>query len=436
MPIKDTIQSVPGYPSKLVIFKLPASPFYWVRYYVEGKILKRSTKTDKKNEAIKFAKTFYEDILVRQRTMQPLTNRSRFEQCARELLEQQKIKIERGELAPTLAENDQYRLDKDLLPFFRQYDVTDIDYDLIDRYLAKLAERNLASASLKIHLSHLKKILKYAMQKKMLPHLPAFPTIKTVDEPRGYFNSAEYSKLHNKAKALIGTTFQMHDKNGKLLRNITVTQELYDLILFMTNTFVRPTDIRVLQNKHVEIVRSPNLYLRLSHQTTKKHSQPMVSMEAAVPVFERLLAYQKERGYGKPDDYIFQPEHQNREYALVQLRRQYEYLLEQTSLKKDVRGEPRTMYSLRHTAIMFRLLNSDGLDLLTLARNSRTSVEMIERFYAKHLHGEMNVEKRGCKNFCVNGPPAGNCRIARSDDDRTEARCTPRADRLLMRAED
>lgn len=26
----------------------------------------------------------------------------------------------------------------------------------------------------------------------------------------------------------------------------------------------------------------------------------------------------------------------------------------------------------------------------------------------------------GCKNFCVNGPLAGNCNIARSDDDRSE----------------
>jgi hypothetical protein len=33
-------------------------------------------------------------------------------------------------------------------------------------------------------------------------------------------------------------------------------------------------------------------------------------------------------------------------------------------MKKDARGEPRSLYSLRHTAIMFRLLHADGLDLL------------------------------------------------------------------------
>ena len=56
-------------------------------------------------------------------------------------------------------------------------------------------------------------------------------------------------------------------------------------------------------------------------------------------------------------------------------------------------GESRTLYSLRHTAIMFRLLQGDKVDLLTLARNARTSVEMIDRFYAKHLTAEMNVQQ-------------------------------------------
>jgi hypothetical protein len=41
---------------------------------------------------------------------------------------------------------------------------------------------------------------------------------------------------------------------------------------------------------------------------------------------------------------------------------------------------------------MYRLLYGEGLDLLTLARNARTSTEMIERFYASHLEGEMNIE--------------------------------------------
>lgn len=36
-------------------------------------------------------------------------------------------------------------------------------------------------------------------------------------------------------------------------------------------------------------------------------------------------------------------------------------------------------------------MNAQNLDLLTLARTARTSAEMIDRFYAKHLTAEMNV---------------------------------------------
>ena len=67
-------------------------------------------------------------------------------------------------------------------------------------------------------------------------------------------------------------------------------------------------------------------------------------------------------------------------------------MLDITNLKRNQTGEARTLYSLRHTAIMFRLTESKGLDLLSLARAARTSVEMLDRFYAKHLTAEMNVE--------------------------------------------
>jgi hypothetical protein len=55
-------------------------------------------------------------------------------------------------------------------------------------------------------------------------------------------------------------------------------------------------------------------------------------------------------------------------------------------------GMSRTLYSLRHTAITLRLLYGGKIDLLTLARNARTSVEMIEKFYSSNLSAEMNID--------------------------------------------
>ena len=55
-------------------------------------------------------------------------------------------------------------------------------------------------------------------------------------------------------------------------------------------------------------------------------------------------------------------------------------------------GEKHTLYSLRHTSIMYRLLKGD-VDTLTLAKNARTSQAMIEKFYASRLTALMNLDK-------------------------------------------
>ena len=391
VPIPSTIESVPRYPQKLVIFRIAASKFYWARFYDSGRIYKRSTKTDIKRDAQKAAIAFYEELLTRKAGGGSIGKNSRFEVCAKEVLKSQEARIKRGEISATLNANESSRLQKHLLPYFRQYDVTQIDYFLIETYLNQLSSNGLKPATVKLHESLLRKILKHAHRKQIISHLPAFPSMPTVDAPRAYFTSPQYSKLHNKAKALIGTELVLKSKTNKALRRVRMTEELYNLILFMTNTFIRPTDIKVLKNSNIDIVRGQNVFLRLSHPPTKKHDGPMISMPAAVDVYERQTASQKKRGYGKREDYVFMPEHQNRDYALVQLRRQFDHLLEETKLKTDGKGSVRTLYSLRHTAIMFRAVNAEGLDTLTLARNARTSVDMLERFYLSHLQGEMNV---------------------------------------------
>ena len=58
-------------------------------------------------------------------------------------------------------------------------------------------------------------------------------------------------------------------------------------------------------------------------------------------------------------------------------------LLTDNNLKLDRNGKARTAYSLRHSYICFRLL--EGADIYQVAKNCRTSVEMIEKHYAAHL---------------------------------------------------
>ena len=64
-------------------------------------------------------------------------------------------------------------------------------------------------------------------------------------------------------------------------------------------------------------------------------------------------------------------------------------LLERTELKLDRDGKARTAYSLRHTYICMRLM--EGADIYQIAKNCRTSVEMIEKYYAVHLKNTLDA---------------------------------------------
>jgi integrase len=64
-------------------------------------------------------------------------------------------------------------------------------------------------------------------------------------------------------------------------------------------------------------------------------------------------------------------------------------ILDEEKLRTDRDGRARTAYSLRHTYICLRLL--DGADTCQIAKNCRTSVEMIEEYYAAHLKTRLDA---------------------------------------------
>jgi len=398
-PLK--IEKIKGF-GTLCIYQLKASKYWWARMYLKGKIIRQTTKVwidDDKKKAIEKAKQIYfekQDFVINN---EPITKSTGFALIASKLEKENEARFKRKQIAETKITQDKYRLKNDLLPFFKKYQISDIDYSVIEEYFSTINNKSsrkdnpLHTNTLKLHLSHIQQILKLAIKLGVIKSLPVFPSFKTKDEPRSSFSTAEYAKLHRTLASRIGQIQKIKDKNDKLIRNVELTQELYDLMIFMTNTFIRPTDIKVLKHSHIDIVRTKNLYLRLNHPTTKSHSNPVVSLEKAVEIYENIVSRQKiSKEYSK-DGYVFVPKFDNRNTALRHLQRQFNYLLEITKLKIDGLGNVRTLYSLRHSALMFRLLESQDLDLLTLARNARTSPEMLDRFYLKHYQPEMGIEK-------------------------------------------
>ena len=143
----------------------------------------------------------------------------------------------------------------------------------------------------------------------------------------------------------------------------------------------------------IDLERLQIKFLRLTLPPSKGHSFPITTMPWAVKVYERICRRQEvELGRPvEPTDYVFMTQAKSRDNAIKSLARQFDIVLDATGLKVSNVGEPRSLYSLRHSSIMFRLMFGRTVDTLTLARNARTSPEMIDRFYAAPLQGEMNV---------------------------------------------
>jgi len=70
-------------------------------------------------------------------------------------------------------------------------------------------------------------------------------------------------------------------------------------------------------------------------------------------------------------------------------RELFKTILDEENLRLDREGRPRTAYSLRHAYICLRLM--EGADIYQIAKDCRTSVEMIEKYYAAHIKTQLDA---------------------------------------------
>jgi integrase len=242
----------------------------------------------------------------------------------------------------------------------------------------------------------IRKVLKQALAMGLIESLPAFPHLRGNAQSRGAYTPSEYWKILRCARRLRGQPYPADARTIRLKYKIRSREQALPLDLawaagFMVNSFIRPSDLRTLKHRHIEIVRGENTYLRMNLPETKSHGKHIVTLYPAVRIYEKILKHQRAQGRGAPDDYLFLPHLRDRNYALAVLGFHLNWVLAETGLKVGAHGQARSMYSFRHSAITFRLLYGQGIDLLTLARNARTSVDVINTYYASTVTGEQNI---------------------------------------------
>ena len=402
LPIPATVTLIPGYPAKLKIYLTHASRYWQVRCFFQGRVRTQSLRTSNKREAIALAKTYYEHLVGRfyfqKSTWETATSPVlRFEALVERVILLERDRVARGELAEMTYRSTAYRLRQYWLPLLRDKRIEAITHYDIMQAIGVLSRRGISSISLVQYLQSLRLIFKFAYAEQIITKIPAFPKIRKASTPRGGFTVDEYRLLVTTARQMAGVSelkkpaTHRNRAGGIFTKTESVPRELAWLIGFMVNGFMRPSDIIHIQHQHVEIVRGEHLYLRLTLPETKRHKTPIVTLRPAVRIYQKLHHYMHTQGMTKPEDYLFLPSVRNRAAAGPILSKHFNKVLLETGLRTGSVGQSRTLYSLRHTAIMFRLLYGKGIDLLTLAKNARTSVQMIEKFYASQLTAEMNI---------------------------------------------
>jgi hypothetical protein len=313
------------------------------------------------------------------------------------LLIKEDVRVKRREFASRSLVMLKSRLSRHVLPFFGARLIKEISSTDIEQFLTYLYEFELSDITINQYFNALRKVLTHGLELGLIDKLPIFPKLKSSSIPRGGFTVSEYSKILRYAKEYRRHSEEVRQKThrdkkeGIFAHKEKLPYEFSWLIGFMVNSFIRPVDVKLIQHQHVEIIRGKYIYLRLTLPETKKHRTQIVTLYPAVRIYEKLFAYMATKNLAKPTDYLFLPEILDREAASYLITRDFRKILIGTNLRKGHLNQNKTLYSLRHTAITFRLLYGKGIDLLTLARNARTSVEMIERFYASQLTPEMNI---------------------------------------------
>lgn len=246
----------------------------------------------------------------------------------------------------------------------------------------------------------LRQVLKTAIRHGWLAHLPDFsPPYKTSGKivHRPWFSPEEYKKLYQATRDYANKPFHEHYKWN--------AEQVHDYVLFMANTGLRPDEAKNLQHRDVTIVEDDRTGERILEIEVrgKRGIGYCKSTSSAVTPYERLLKRakpglpqgrraRKRRGedvsqdpesiareYPQPTDPVFPGNH-------IKL---FNGVLTRTKLKTDRDGNRRTAYSLRHTYICMRLM--EGADIYQIAKNCRTSVEMIEKFYAAHIKNTLDA---------------------------------------------
>jgi integrase len=370
---------------KLHIYKRENSRFWQCSTYLAGMNRRMTTKEESLTHAKDIAEDWYIELRGKARAG-ALKSGPKFNQAADRFLDEYEA-ITQGQRSPLYVQAHKDRVRVHLKPFFGDKVLSEITPGLVQEYRIHRNKNSKtgkppARSTMHQEIVTLRQILKSANRHGLLPYVPDLSAPYKMSgkiSHRAWFSPDEYKALYE------ATRRRAHQPLNN--RHRWACEQLHDYVLFMANTGLRPDEAARLEFRDLKIVKdhaTKDTILEIEVRG-KRGVGWCKSTPSAVLPFERLQARKRRQrkiennetkivmALPGPTDRLF----------LTRPRELLNIILGELELKRDRDGNPRTAYSLRHTYICFRLM--EGADIYQIAKNCRTSVEMIEKFYASHI---------------------------------------------------
>lgn len=358
---------------KVQLYMRTNSPHWQCSCSIAGKQMRTSTKEESLARAKDVARDWYLGLMGKYRAGE-IKDGTPFKKAAQHFLQEYTI-ITEGERNAKYVEGHGIRLRVHLLPFFGEKMVEEITPGLVQEYRVHRMTSRLdkegkpkrpSRSTIHSEIITLRHVLKTAQRHGWLSYLPDISApYKTSGKiaHRAWFSPEEYKQLYKATGE--------RAKHPKKERWRSACEDLHDYVLFMVNSGLRPDEAKRIELRDVEIVADGPKDEKILHIAVrgKRGVGYCKTMPGAVLPFQRM---KKRHNLGQTD--LIFPKIQ---------RELFNTILDELGMKSDREGNPRTAYSLRHTYISFRLI--EGADIYQVAKNCRTSVEMIEKFYASHI---------------------------------------------------
>ena len=360
---------------KVHLYHRETGETWYCSTYLDGKNRRSTTKEKSLAKAKDFAEDWYLELRGKSKRGE-IKNEKTFKQAAERFVVEYEVMTD-GERNAKYTADHQARLRNHLLPYFGHLGLSEItagkvqDYRMM-RMNGEDGYKPPARSTMQHELVTLRQVLKTALRHGWVESLPDLSTpyrasAKVVH--RAWFSPDEYKQLYTATRDNIKQAVSPYHKR--------MAEQLHDKVLFMANTGIRPDEANWLEYRDIKIVDddATGETILLIEVRGKRGVGYCKSMPGAMRPFERM----QERNQPEPTDRLFPVDH----------KKQFNRILEEQNLKFDRQGNRRTLYSLRHSYISFRLL--EGADIYQIAKNCRTSVEMIEKHYAAHLANQIDA---------------------------------------------